>query len=101
MERARGSAFASTSILPSTLTVRTEWCPGNNANAKNCLCLWDRSVGRLWDRSVRRQTIDRLRQHLRQFLGELLDGHTGSRGHLLQQVRAKHPMYVGGRDRII
>jgi hypothetical protein len=48
----------------------------------------------LRDRAVRRQAIDSLRQHLRKFLHKFLDGQPGSRGQLLQQVRAEHAMHV-------
>ena len=50
----------------------------------------------LRDGAVRCHAIHSLRQHLRQFLYEFLDGQPGFRGQLLQQVGAEHAMNIGG-----
>src|SRR5262249_33662900 len=53
------------------------------------------------DRAVRRQLVDRLRQHLREPLRKLLYRQAGFRGELLQQIRTDHLVNVVGRDGLI
>src|SRR5262245_26637997 len=55
----------------------------------------------LRDDAVRCQVIDRLRQDLREMIGEILLRDTGLLGQLLQQVRTDHPLNVRRRNRIV